>query len=109
MLSLYAGNPNAGNAQKSNKPIQIEIIGGGGGGTVPSFADNQTPAGVIDGANDTFTLAQAPNPAASLQLFRNGVLQGPVAYDYTLAGLTITFEAASIPQVGDKLIAFYRY
>src|SRR5262245_26122168 len=38
----------------------------------PNFVDGESPAGVIDGVNSVFTLANAPNPAASLQLFRNG-------------------------------------
>jgi hypothetical protein len=72
------------------------------------FADNETPAGVIDGANAAYTLAFPPFPAASLQLTRNGLLQAPVA-DYTLMGNAITFLPRSIPQKTDRLTAFYRH
>jgi len=71
------------------------------------FVDGETPAGTIDGINTTFTLAAIPNPASSLQLFRNGLLQRP-GVDYTLSGATITFAAPSIPQPGDVLLAWYR-
>lgn len=83
---------------------------------MPNFADNETPAGTIDGTNAAFALAHAPSPAASLQLFfqydtnvreqvtrlyREGV-------DYTLSGSTITFATAP-PDSISSLVAFYRY
>ena len=57
------------------------------------FVDAETPSGVFDGANRTFTLAHAPNPAASLMLVLNGqyLSQGT---DYDLSGTTITFVTA---------------
>jgi hypothetical protein len=82
--------------------------GGGGGGMAVGFADSETPAGLINGANATFLLAHAPNPPGSLQLFRNGLRMAQGA-DYTLSGNTITFFVASRPQTGDQLVANYRY
>ncbi len=79
--------------------------GGATGG--PGFADAETPAGVVNGSNATFTLAAAPAPAASLQLYRNGVLQ-KVAVDFSLAANAVTFLSGAIPQVGDVLSASYR-
>jgi hypothetical protein len=73
----------------------------------PQFVDGETPAGLINGANAVFTLASAPFPASSLQLYRNGVLQ-KLGLDYTLAGNTITFATASIPGVADVLLSSYR-
>lgn len=75
--------------------------------TPPGFVDSEVPAGTINGVNAAFTLASAPAPAASLALYRNGVLQS-ATLDYTLAGTTITFGSASVPQAGDSLIASYR-
>lgn len=77
------------------------------GGSSVNFADNETPSGSINGVNTVFTLAQTPSPAASLQLFRNGVLalQG---VNYTLSGTTITFITTP-PQTNNTLKAFYRY
>ena len=80
--------------------------GSGGGTTVSAtFVDGETPAGVINGINPTFNLAQAPNPVTSLEVFRNGVLQA-APIDYTLSGSTITFT--NIPMTSDELIAYYR-
>jgi len=82
--------------------------GSGGGGVLPAFSDGETPGGTINGSNTTFTLAFAPSPAASLDLYLNGLLmkQGT---DYTVSGNTISFLAASTPQPGDLLVASYRY
>ncbi len=76
----------------------------GGGG--PQFVDSEVPGGVIDGVNANFTLANTPNPATSLVLFRNGVVQNP-GVDYTLNGPTAQFLAGAVPQPGDSLTAWY--
>jgi hypothetical protein len=79
-----------------------------GTGPLTSFVEAETPQGTIDGANLTFTLASTPAFAASVKLFKNGLLlqQGG---DYTLSGATITFASASLtPQPGDTLCAYYR-
>ena len=79
----------------------------GTGGSLPTFVDGESPAGAVDGSNQTFTLASAPSPAASLRLYRNGLLQ-QAGTDYTLSGSAITMTSASIPQPGDTLQASYR-
>jgi len=76
-------------------------------GSGVTFVDLETPAGTMDGVNASFTLSLAPNPAASLLLFRNGLLQ-QASGDYTLSGSTVTFQAGSVPQPGDLLLASYR-
>ncbi len=81
------------------------LSGGGSGGAL--FVDGETPAGTVNGVNSTFTLFQAPNPASSLELYRNGVLQKQ-SFDYNLTGASIQFLAASRPQSGDTLLSFYR-
>lgn len=78
-----------------------------GGGSTTNFADAEVPAGTIDGVNTTFTLAHAPNPAASLQLDNNGVVLKGGGVDYTLLGLTITFTTA--PAIDDSLLSWYRF
>lgn len=94
---------------------------------LPSFADAETPDGVANGTNREFLLARLPSPAASLQLFVNGVLQVS-GVNYSLApggGLvevpgsdesfirkgaaTITFASASAPATSAVLRAWYRY
>ena len=83
-----------------------------GGGTISqhlagSFVDGELPVGAIDGSNRDFTLAQAPNPVASLLLYRNGLLQKRTL-DYTLSGNALTFVPTVTPKTGDVLIASYR-
>lgn len=80
-----------------------------GSGPAVNFADDETPGGTINGSNLTFTLANAPNPSASLQLYQNGVLLEQNT-DYRLSGSTITFVSAAVaPDTGDSLTAFYRH
>lgn len=76
------------------------------GAIVVNYASAETPSGLINGANTTYTLAHTPNPALSLRLFLNGLLQ-VATVDYTLATATITMTSA--PLTGASLIAFYRY
>ena len=76
--------------------------------SAPVWQLNITPTGTINGTNGTFTLPVQPVAVPSMQLYRNGLLQQQSSTgDYTIAGTTITFNAASIPQTGDILLAFY--
>ncbi|HSU29795.1 MAG TPA: hypothetical protein VLJ11_01055 [Bryobacteraceae bacterium] len=80
-----------------------------GTGTTAQFTDGETPSGTIGGTNVAFTLAAAPSPAASLRLYKNGMLLQQGA-DYTLNNTTITFSSAvTAPQTGDVLTAGYRH
>jgi hypothetical protein len=72
-----------------------------------TFVDAEVPAGAINGSNASFTLANTPNPAASLTLFLNGLLQDQ-GVDYTLSANMITFATDATPQTGDILVASYR-
>ena len=77
------------------------------------FVDNETPAGLInstDGSdgNGTYTLANTPNPAGSLQLFVTSTLMVSAVH-FTLAVATITFIAPFNPLTGESLRAWYRY
>lgn len=80
----------------------------GGGLTDDNFSTLVTPSGTVDGSNKVFTLANAPSPAGSLLLYRNGLLMSPGGVDFTLSGATITFVDESTPQTGDLLRATYR-
>jgi hypothetical protein len=81
--------------------------GSGGGSSGPIFVDSETPAGGVDGSNTAFTLAGAPNPAISLQLFRNGIMQR-AGVDYSLVSNNVAFLAGAVPQTGDVIQAYYR-
>ncbi len=71
------------------------------------FRDGETPSGAVNGTNATFTLSYVPNPAGSLLLYKNGLLQ-KAGTDFTLSSQTVTFLAGAIPQTGDILVAVYR-
>lgn len=87
--------------------VSLESGAGGGGGSFGAFQDGETPGGTIDGVNDTFTLVTAPDPPASLELMKNGVVQ-KAGVDFSLSSGTITFLAGAIPQTGDSLLTWYR-
>jgi hypothetical protein len=75
---------------------------------LPAFADDEIPAGSINGTNAVFTLAFTPSPTLSLKLYKNGMLMRQTN-DYTLSGSSITFVTAAVPQAGDSLFAYYRH
>jgi len=87
--------------------VHVDGSSGPCGGVQPSFVDGDSPAGIVDGANTSFTLSALPNPVSSLAVFRNGVLQ-KTGQDYTFTGSAIQFVAAAAPQPGDTLLAGYR-
>ncbi len=93
--------PSAGKALVATGPLTAEWQSTGG--TITLF-DNETPAGVIDGVNKIFTLANIP-ALGSQHLYLNGLRQRPTI-DYTIAGATITFIVA--PPLTSYLIADYR-
>lgn len=87
--------------------VRVDGSSGPCGTTPPSFVDADAPSGIVDGANTLFTLSAAPDPASSLAVYRNGLLQ-KIGLDYTLNGSAITFVLAAAPQAGDTLLASYR-
>jgi hypothetical protein len=87
--------------------VRVDGTSGPCGGVQPSFTDEETPLGVVDGANVQFVLAQVPDPVASLVLYRNGIRQ-KTGLDYTVTGNSLQFVPAATPQPGDTLLAGYR-
>ena len=87
--------------------VRVDGSSGPCGGAQPNFVDGEAPVGLVDGANTAFTLSGWPSPAASLTLYRNGMLQKP-GQDFTLSGNQIQFVPAAAPQPGDTLLASYR-
>lgn len=66
----------------------------------------ETPTGLVNSANTTYTLANTPT-AGSEEVFLNGILQEPGAgNDYTISTNTITYLTA--PLTGDRLRVSYR-
>lgn len=65
----------------------------------------ETPSGLVNGSNVTFTLAATP-VSGDESLFLNGILQEPGAgNDYTISSNTITFLTA--PVSGDRVRCSY--
>lgn len=84
----------------ANEELVIQAITAG-----TYFHFNETPTGTIDGANATFTLSSAPNPAASLEVNLNGQYLKGGGVDFTLSGTTLTMTVA--PDVGSTLLVNY--
>ena len=87
--------------------VRVDGSSGPCGNSSNSFVDGDSPAGIVDGANTTFTLSTAPNPATSLAVYRNGMLQ-KAGLDFTANGSIVHFVTAAAPQPGDTLLASYR-
>jgi hypothetical protein len=96
LLETSAGDP--GNC--------VFVDGTSGPCGTPTFSDAETPGGIVDGTNNTLTLANTPQ-GSSLILFRNGLYLTPVL-DFTLTGSSIQFASGATPQPGDTLTAYYR-
>jgi hypothetical protein len=74
---------------------------------LPSYATRETPTGLVNGSNVTFTVANTPT-LGSEEVFQNGILLEPGAgNDYTIAGATITMLTA--PLTNDRIRISYRY
>jgi hypothetical protein len=99
-IDTVAGNP--------TDCVHVDGTSGPCGTAQPAFKDQDLPGGIVDGSNNSFTLSAAPNPASSLDVFRNGLLQEP-GTDYALiSSNVIQFTPGNIPQPGDTLLANYR-
>ena len=93
-----------GRAPNPGDILQVWYRISGPDGTI---VDSETPSGAVNGVNAVFNLVSPPLPAASLKLYRNGILQKAGA-DYSLSTNIVTFLPASIPQPGDLLQVSYR-
>ncbi len=92
----------------TNLSIQNGVLNDTAGSTTTPTIAAEVPSGTMDGVNTTFVLSAAPIPNSQL-IFRNGLCLFPASGDYTLAGNTITFTAAAVPQPGDNLVAVYEH
>lgn len=99
MLAAATGTP--------SDCVRVDGSSGPCGGPTPSFVDSEALSGIVDGANTTFALSSAPQPASSLFVFRNGILQ-KAGLDFTQSGTGVQFVAGATPQPGDTLIASFR-
>ncbi len=72
------------------------------------FADRETPSGVIDGVNDTFTLAHDPDPVESLVIYSSALVPGLNGLDFVVSGGNVVTYTVP-PGAGTWIRAFYRY
>ena len=114
-LTIVDGDVAAANKDGTTGTPSLRTLGTGAqqaaagdhGHAGTNFADNETPAGAVDGVNDAFTLAATP-VAGSEQVYKNGLLMRVGAgNDYQIAGDTVTFEAGQVPSVGDIVLVSY--
>lgn len=98
----------AGSTPSSGDVLQAWYRIPGSGTSTIAFVSNETPSGLVDASNATFTLQSAPLPSSSLQIFRNGLLQR-LGLDFTLSGSVITFSSGAVPYPGDVLQVNYRH
>jgi hypothetical protein len=76
--------------------------------TGPSVSWMETPSGLADGSNYTFTLDHSPEPVNSLMFYVNGILQKQGEFsDYVLTDNVVTMNF--VPQDGSTITATYAY
>lgn len=92
-----SAQPDAGAPVAANDLVTLGFLG---------TEIQETPTGVINNANTTFTLSQTPLSAGSFKLYLDGLLLD-VATHYTRVGTTVTMITA--PNFGQTLRANYRY
>jgi len=74
---------------------------------VANYVVRESPTGLVNGSNATFTLAATP-VAGTEHVYVNGILQNSgTGNDYTIATNTITFLTGAIPQTGDVVRVTY--
>ncbi len=102
-IKLDTTSPSAFTVDVPNSTVRLTVSV-----TSVLYSDGETPTGLIDGVNNTFNLAFAPNPTFSLDLYKNGLHLKP-GTDFTVLGSVITFLSVATPVVGDVLLATYRH
>jgi len=69
---------------------------------------NESPVGLRNGINRSFSISYMPVPVNSLLLYKNGLIQKAGSpFDYTLSGSTVLFTSPNTPEATDVLVASY--
>jgi hypothetical protein len=104
--TMWLCTANTGGTLGTTPIAFTQIPTNSGGLTVSNFVDKEVPAGAINGANVTFTLANIV-VSGSEHVYLNGMLQeSGASNDYTITGAVITFLSA--PLTGEKIRTSYR-
>lgn len=100
--------PSKGQAFYSQYLVYGNVPNSGSGGLQAAQFTQETPAGVINGVNNVFTLANAPTDPMSIFFW---VDNNPLTGDqYTVTGQVITItDAEMIPSPGQTVFAKYLY
>jgi len=106
-MNLFSNIDVTHSLPNSNGTLALSVNGitadNSGNISVPIIAASNTvtreiPSGIINGINDTFTLANTPITGTE-HVYVNGILQDEGSgNDYTISGNTIIFEPGAIPQ-----------
>lgn len=84
----------------SSGKVLIDALGGVG--------FQETPGGLVNGTNDTFgPLTYTPSSSDSVWVFVDGILRPNT--EWSLSGLSVIFNAGSIPQLGQEVYVAYLY
>lgn len=90
---------------------QIRFVKNGAYTNSPALVKvtNERVAGIVDGSNNVFTLAETP-VSQTENIYVNGTRQTPGALEaYVVSGNTIVFTAGSIPSANAVILADYYY
>lgn len=102
-----AAAPTAGQVLTALNGTSAEWQTPSAGVSVGDFVFDEVPTGLINGTNDTFTLANTPI-AGTVSVYWNGQrMHEGAGNDYTISGATVTFEAGNIPETGDQVTVDY--
>ncbi len=93
-------SPQTGDELTPDEELVVQAIAAG-----TYFVENGVPTGAINGSNVTFTLASAPSPTSSLEVYLNGQ-KLKLTTDYSVSGVTITMVTA--PETGMVITVTYR-
>lgn len=96
-----SAQPDAGTPTNPNDLVTLSFVGGAAGTEI-----QETPTGLVNNANTTFTLSQTPNSVGGFKLYLDGLLLDLTTH-YTRVGTTVTMVTA--PNFGQSLRANYRY
>jgi hypothetical protein len=88
---------------QSGNNITVSASGGGGGSQ-----KQETPTGLVNNSNTTYTLSESPASDASVSFYIDGLIQSQgIGLDYTISGDTITTAIA--PDFGQVPYAVYQF
>lgn len=93
-------SPSSGDELTPTEELTVQAIAGG-----TYFVENEIPTGTINGSNTAFTLAAAPSPTSSLEVFLQGQRQ-KLTTEWSVSGTTLTMVTA--PETGQVLTVNYR-